>query len=255
VKLGTESSGDFRNVHFTGCSIRNSTVGIGIYLKDGATIERVTFADMDIENYTPQGIANVEKAIFPIFLDIEKRHEDSLIGRIRDLAFSNIQITSGAGLVIQGMPESPIENLTLRDVTFRVGQPLDYSERRKHVGGRRTTRDERDTLYVRKPAYVTTAHVSVLTVDNLRVLMSEEAFAQQPRCAFSGHEMQGFVVRNVLRRPAGGNDAPPLIALENCRDGVVSECIPSAGAPAAVQLSGPNSANVSVEQRGGTARQ
>jgi hypothetical protein len=132
--------------------------------------------------------------------------------------FQNIQIASGAGLVIQGMPESPIENLTLRDVTFRVAGPLDYSERRKHVGGRRTTRDERDTLYVRQPAYVTTAHVDVLTVDNLRVLMSEEDFAARPRAAFSGNEMRHFALRNVFRSPVGDQDASPLIMLNNCRD-------------------------------------
>jgi hypothetical protein len=131
--------------------------------------------------------------------------------------FDNIQITSGAGLAIQGMPESPIENLTLRDVTFRVAGPLDYSERRKHVGGRRTTRDERDTLYVRQPAYVTTAHVDVLTVDNLRVLMSEEDFAARPRAALSGNEMRHFALRNVFRNPPG-EEACPVIMLNNCRE-------------------------------------
>ena len=218
VKLGTESSGDFRNVHFSNCSIRNSTVGIGMYLKDGGTMERITFSGIDIENYTPEGITTVEKAVFPIFVDIERRNEDSLVGRIRDLAFQNIQITSGAGLVIQGMPESPIENLTLRDLTFRVAGPLDYSERRKHVGGRRTTRDERDTLYVRQPAYVTVAHVDVLTVDNLRMLMSEEDFAAWPRAAFSGNELRHFAIRNVFRKPVGDEEACPVLLLDNCRE-------------------------------------
>jgi len=246
IKLGTESSGDFRNVHFANCSIRNSTVGIGMYLKDGGTMERITFANIDIENYTPKGITTVEHSMYPIFVDVERRDADSPVGRIRDLLFSGIQITSGAGVAIQGMPERAIENLTLRDVTFRVAGPLDYSERRKHIGGRRTTHDERDTLYVRQPSYVTTAHVDGLTVDNLRVLSSEEDFAAFPRAAFSGHEMQHFAIHNVLRKPPGGKAPFPVILLDNCRDGLVTGQIPSEGVPAPVKLSGEKSANVAV---------
>ncbi len=251
VKLGTESAGDFRNVHFTNCSIRNSTVGIGMYLKDGGTLERISFTNIDIENYKPEGVTNVEKAMFPIFVDIERRHADSPVGRIRDLLFAGIQITSGAGLTIQGMPESPIENLTLRDVTFRVGGPIDYSERRKHVGGRRTTRDQRDTLYVRKPAYVTTAHVDVLTADNIRVLISEKDFSEHPRSAFSGNEMRHFVIHNVFRKPAGGKEAFPVTLLDNCRDGLVTDCVADEGVLGPVKLSGERTAHVVVSRDAG----
>ncbi len=48
--------------------------------------------------------------IFPIFMDIEKRHEDSPIGPIRDIVFRDILIHNGSRILIQGMPKSPIEN-------------------------------------------------------------------------------------------------------------------------------------------------
>jgi len=121
-------------------------------------------------------------------------------------------------------------DVTLRDMTFRVERPIDYSERRKHVGGRRSTHDQRDTLYVRQPAYVTTAHVDGLVVDNLRVLIGDEDFAARPRAALSGHQMQGFVINNVFRRPVGGREAPAVIALDNCRDGLVTHCSDHEGA-------------------------
>jgi hypothetical protein len=246
IKLGTESSGDFRNIHVRGCSVRNSTVGIGIYLKDGGTMERITFSDIDIENYTPQGITNVEKGMFPIFVDIERRHEDSAVGTLRDLAFQNVQITSGAGLTIQGMPESRIENLLLRDVTFRVTSPIDYSNRRKHVGGRRTTSDRRDTLFVRQPCYAALAHVDMLTVDNLRVLIAEDDYGEQPRSALYGYDLHSSVVRNVLRRPAIADDGVPLMTFHDCRSGTIDACLPQGQSTGAVTISGAHTADMTV---------
>ncbi len=201
IKLGTESSGDFRNLHFSNCSIRNSTVGIGLFLKDGATMERITFSAIDIENYTPAGATNVEKSMFPIFVDIERRHKDSKIGRIRDLTFTDVQIASGAGSVIQGMPESPIENLTLRNVTVRVTKPVDYAARRKHIGGRRTTSDSRDTLYVRRPAYLLVAHARRMVVDQVQVFLSDEQFERFPRFALEAVAVEDPTVRDVYRLP------------------------------------------------------
>ena len=223
IKLGTESSGDFRNIHVSNCSVRNSTVGIGIYLKDGGTVERVTFSHLSLENYQPLGETNVERSMFPIFVDIERRHEDSTIGRIRDLVFDQIQISSGAGVTIQGMPESPIENLTLRGVTFRVTEPIDYTNRKKHVGGRRTVRDQRDTIFVRQPSYIIVANIDVLDVDGIRVLMTPEGFSRFSRSAVCLHHANAFVVRNVLRKPAGDDDDIPAVVCVECGDGVIGD--------------------------------
>lgn len=224
VKLGTESDGDFRNILVNNCTIRNSTVGIGIYLKDGGLMERIAFQNMTIENYEPRGETNVEHGMFPIFVDIERRHKDSPVGRIRDLTFDSMQIASGAGILIQGMPESPIENLRLSRVSLRVTKPIDYADRRKHIGGRRTTSDERDTLFVRKPSYATVAIVEGLSVDGLRVSLAPEAFSQYERAAFSGYHVNHFAVRDVARSPAGGEGAAPVVVLSDCGQGFVSDC-------------------------------
>jgi len=54
---------------------------------------------------------------------------------------------------MQGMPESPVQNLTLQNVAFTADWADDYSSRRKPVGGRRSTQDERE-YPVRPPAVV-----------------------------------------------------------------------------------------------------
>jgi len=211
IKLGTESPGDFRNIQVSNCTIRNSTVGIGLFLKDGATMERMSFSNVSIETI-PLSRAEVARTVYPVFADIERRHPDSPVGTIRDLSFIGLQIESGAGIVIQGMPESPVENVLLRDVTFRVKEPWDYASRRKHIGGRRTTSDERDTRFVRQPAYVTLAHTVDARVENLRLDCSEADHAAYPRAALGVFESSGETIGHVVRRPAEG--PMPAVLLE-----------------------------------------
>jgi len=241
LKLGTESRGDFRNIHFSNCTIRNSPVGIGFYMKDGATMENVTFSNISIETSTPSLYS-----VCPIFMDIEKRNTDSSIGRIRDVMFRDITIRSGNGILIQGMPESPIENLTMENIIFRVDQASDYSKRSKHIGGRRTTRDERDTRYARQPSYVTIAYVHGLLLENIRVLIARDGFEKYERCAVSGHELENGTIRSIYRSPAGAGGQLPIVALENCRRMLLTGCQASPETPAFLGLRGKQTAAISL---------
>lgn len=222
IKLGTESSGEFRDIRFEHCTIRNSSVGIGLFMKDGGAMERIQFSDINLENYTPRGKANVDHSVFPIFLDIEKRHETSPVGRIRDVTFESIRIRSSVNGLIQGMPGGPIENLTLRDIRFQVVEPIDFSQRRKRAGGRRSTKDTRDTLYVRQPAWIVAAHVRGLVVDGLEVTVPDEVFRRFERSAFLGVELDDAQIGRVVRRPAGGQ-SPPAVVLQECRSTEVKD--------------------------------
>ncbi|MCS7252723.1 MAG: glycosyl hydrolase family 28-related protein [Armatimonadota bacterium] len=218
LKLGTESHGIFRNARFSGCTIRNSTVGIGFFMKDGGIMENIIFSDINIE---PRATPNART--FPIFMDIERRHEDSKIGFIRNVTLQRIYIRTGSGLLIQGMPKRPIEGLTMRDIKIDVVRAEDYSERRKHIGGNRTTSDERDTLYARQPSYVTIAHVKGLNIENLTVNISEDVHRKYERSALCLHEVEDGTLARILRKPPTGEELP-IIALHNCRNITVAKC-------------------------------
>ena len=208
LKLGTESHGDFRNIRFEHCIIRNSPVGVGLFLKDGATMENIVARDlsMTMNNGPTHSVA-------PIFIDIEKRKPESKIGIIRNITFENVDITTGAGLLLQGMPGSPLHRITLRNITLEVHDPLDYSARRKPVGGSRTTKDERDTLYAREPTYVALAHIEGLTVQNLAVNLSSADFQLYPRSALAGFYLQDVKISDVTR--SGVATQPPVVALQD----------------------------------------
>jgi len=218
IKLGTESHGDFRNIRFARCAIRNSFTGIGFYLKDGGTMEHVRFEDVRIES-CPETV----RTVTPVFMDIERRHKDSKVGTIRDVTLEDIDIRSGSGVLIQGMPESPIRDLVLKRVRFHVTQPDDYRKRHKPVGGRRSLGNQRDTEFIRLPAYVTLAHVAGLTVEDLRVRVPEEAMKAYDRSALCGRHVAGGVLRSVRREPGPDAGERPVIDLEACTDVKVTD--------------------------------
>jgi polygalacturonase len=227
IKIGTESHCDFRNIRVSNCVIRDSTVGIGMYIKDGATAERISFSNCTIETIRKPELVkeSLMNSIYPIFVDIEKRESESRVGHIRDLTFSDISIVSDNGILIQGMSRPNIENLILRDITMRIDRAFDYSQRSKHVGGRtRSTEDRRRTEFARKESYVTLANVNGLTVDHLQAWIPEQVYGKFPRAALSLHNVNGADLSHIRRISGGFAKDVPVVVLENCRDGLLSNC-------------------------------
>jgi hypothetical protein len=111
------------------------------------------------------------------------------------------------------MPESPLENITLRNIRFTVRQPEDCAKRRKPVGGDRKTSD---ALYARAATYAALANINGLTIDDLSVKISEADFQKYPRSAAAMFNVQGARLKNVTRMPADG--APPSVEQANCKD-------------------------------------
>jgi polygalacturonase len=249
IKIGTESPSDFRNIRVSNCVIRNSTVGIGMYIKDGATAEGISFTNCTIETIREPELvtSSTRNSVYPIFIDIEKRQKESRIGKIRDLIFTDINIVSDNGILVQGMGKSKIENLMMRDITIRVNRGFDYSERKKHVGGRTSeTQDRRRTIYARKPSYVTLANIKGLTVEGLRVLIPENIFDSYKRLALSLHQVEETVVSDVFRAPAGGGSRMPVVMMENCRNAFLTKCFALPGTDIFLGISGEDTANISL---------
>lgn len=240
LKIGTATDGDFRDVHYSNITIKAPS-GIGFYVKDGATVERFTFSNISIE--TP---AITYREVVPIYMDIERRNANSRLGHIRDIAMRDIFVRSGAGILIQGMPESLIDNLSIRNLTFRVSAPDDFAQRSKPVGGPRTTHDERDTKYIRMPAYMTMAYTTGLLLEDVRIVQDDAALSKYERSPLSVNESSDVVIRGMHSTAPKGSIGLPVIALHNVSDVVVSNSEALPGTGTFVRMSGPASKRVSL---------
>jgi hypothetical protein len=131
LKLGTESWGDFRHCVFSNCVIRQARTGIALLAKDGGTMEDVRFQSITMQTQPKWG-KGVE---WPIQFDIEKRTGKSKISHIRDISLSDISMVTKGRVLIEGMPESLIDTLTMRNIIMRITGYEQIKNAHKNRGG------------------------------------------------------------------------------------------------------------------------
>ena len=116
-KLGTESSGDFKNIAFTNCTVcsqpnkwkRRPTAGVAIESVDGANIDRVV-----VSNVAMEGVRA------PIFIRLGNRGRAQQVatpGTLQNVSISNI-VATGAELAssITGIPDHPVRHVSLSHI-------------------------------------------------------------------------------------------------------------------------------------------
>jgi hypothetical protein len=161
-KLGTASNGAFRNIAVSNCAIFGSKYGLAMYIKDGALVEGVSFANIQIET---EGRAN-----YPILIDLEKRTETSPEGRIRDVTFSDIRIKGDGRVLVSGMPGRPLENFLFRNLTMRVTGYPGVNGLRKPRGVRDMPPAPPELDHADIPASMIFAHARGLRLRDIRIL-------------------------------------------------------------------------------------
>lgn len=173
IKFGTESVGDMRDIVVSGC-VAEAPNGIGVFKKDAGAIERVIIGDCVLRSF-PHPQWNVE---WPVSIDIERRWWDKPVGPVRDLRLHDLLIEASSGILVQGMPEMPVEGLVVRDVALRAPRSLSYAQRSKPVGGKRQGDDGRDRPFARMPAWFAAAHCRGLRVDGFTAQVGAEVDAE-----------------------------------------------------------------------------
>lgn len=124
LKCGTESTGDFRNIAFSNCTLiggmgnRHGNPGIGLYTVDGGTLEGIAIANITMQNV---GI--------PIALRRGARgrgQSEPKPGPLRDVVVSNLVATGARRTsVIAGLPGAPIEGVLLSDIRIGISEKMD----------------------------------------------------------------------------------------------------------------------------------
>ncbi len=129
IKIGSESTQDFRNLVFESCVIRGSSRGLAIQLRDQGCVENVVFANMTVETrlFEDHWWGKAE----PIYVTAIPRfrgdpesypewNPSGAVGRIRHIRFSNILCRSENGAFLAGCADSPLEDVVLDNVRLEV---------------------------------------------------------------------------------------------------------------------------------------
>lgn len=122
LKLGAhESFHDMRDVVFSGCVVRQCVAVVGIYCRNGGTLENVVAA-----NIVGHAFSNPDFNQ-SIHIDLARRTPAARLGRIRNILLENMILHSSGPVLITGDPAQPVENVTLRNLQLhpaRVHDPF-----------------------------------------------------------------------------------------------------------------------------------
>jgi len=119
IKLGTESLGDFTHIRVSHCQIKDTHLaGIALYSVDGSHL-----TDVEISNIT------MDRVTVPICIRLGARLKIFRTGDrakppgiLRDVTIRDVRATGTGpvGMLINGLPGHPIENLTLDNISLEV---------------------------------------------------------------------------------------------------------------------------------------
>lgn len=138
LKLGTESGGGFVDITISNCTVfspanskaingvQRGEAGIALELVDGGRLENVSVTDVKISG-----------VLAPIFLRLGDRGrpyangQRPAVGTFRNVTLKNISAENGSpiGCAIAGLPDHPIENVLLENISLGLeggGHRLEY---------------------------------------------------------------------------------------------------------------------------------
>jgi len=115
LKIGSESFGEFRNIAFSNCVVRDAGCGVGLWMRDGGLIDGFTVNNIAMT--LPHGGV-------PIYFWSWRRTDDTPWGTVRNVMVSNVTATADALVFMSGVKERPMEGITLENLRLFVGNPV-----------------------------------------------------------------------------------------------------------------------------------
>ena len=246
LKLGTESSGDFRNIVFRNCTISARSVGWKPYPDDwkprpSAGISLITADGGSLERVRVSGIT-MTGVRAPLFVRLGRRGLGQTVpaaGELKDISIAHIVATGATWpSSITGIPGHPVSNISLKDIRI-TGK-----------GGGRAALLSRDvpelegqypdaTMFRNVPAYgLYCRHVNGLRAEQLDLTVEQP----DARPALVLDDVRQADLRAIAATPSA--DGGPVIWLRSVRDGTLSGLRRRAGTKTLVRLSGRGTARV-----------
>ena len=123
LKIGTETHGDIRNIIMSDCIVRDCSRGIGIWVRDGGTVENIQvhhivgsvrrYANAGNRAFAPDWWGKGE----PLFLSATfRKNTRGPIGKIQNVYFDHIRMDAESCIFMRGEEESIIQNVRFQDL-------------------------------------------------------------------------------------------------------------------------------------------
>jgi len=181
IKLGTESSGDFRRIRIENCSFERSR-GLAIETVDGGVIEDVTVSNLAMKEITTA----------PIFLRLGARlraPEGATPGSLRRVHISNVSAEAILGdycALIMGIDGHAIEDVMLENIRLSYNGGGTQADAERWIGDLDDAYPE-PSMFGRTPAWgLWTRHVKGLSLRNVE--MDVTAPDARPKALFEDTE-------------------------------------------------------------------
>jgi len=124
IKLGTDSTGGFRNITISNCNIYDTRkCGLDLFIVDGGTLDGVNVSNITMNNMGAAVFVRLGRRVrkFPYHGNPYPFRWGEKTGILRNVTLSNIVATnvSVVGCGIAGLVGHPVENITLNNVRIR----------------------------------------------------------------------------------------------------------------------------------------
>lgn len=161
LKIGTEAIGPIRNITMGNCVVDDSNMALALYMKDGSTYENITFHNLIMR----------ARGNFIIHVDNDPRdYTQPNGGIVRNILFSNLQITSPGRIYLEGRPDHPLKGIRLQDINWTLDGDTDFSKASKPAGARRVNPDPNAPNHATRRAHLIARHVHHLGIRQFTLL-------------------------------------------------------------------------------------
>jgi len=174
IKMGTETSGGFKNISITNCTLDYSG-GILIMSMDGGEVEDIVISGITMTNCTDS----------PIFIRIGSRMrspEGTPVGSVRRVSITDFNAYSSNpayNVIIAGIPGHPIENLYLHNINLHSKGGVSMDRALKEISEAESSYPDpwlfsRERNHVLPFKGMMLRHVDGVEIDALRFDFAEE---------------------------------------------------------------------------------
>jgi hypothetical protein len=123
LKIGSETHGEFRNICFSNCAIRDAGCGIGLWMRDGGLIDGWTVNNISMtltDGGQPIYLWSYPRSRLPERRDPPEVRTEKPPGLVRNVTISNVIAEADGAVFISGMAEKRLERITLENVRIHM---------------------------------------------------------------------------------------------------------------------------------------